>query len=450
MATNSPARVFCLGNGVSKFYAPPPPAKSTGAGGQAASSPAILEEAAAAARSALKDADVDFGDVDAAVCGFVYSDSTAGQAVIYRLGLTGIAVYNVNNNCATGSTALSLARALIASGQHQCVLALGFEELDAEGLKLGYPQHDVFGKHFATLNAIGVRQGPSMGMNIAAAYVAAAKTHNAKHGTSKEHFATISHKNRVHGEQNPQAVLHGTQAPSREAILEAPALGKGSPLTFAMLAPLACGAAAGLLCSERYLQKKKRAGTGEGFVEIVGQALRTDTAASFDTEDKSQALANIVGYDISRQAATAAFAQAEMKPQDVDVVEIHDAFASNELAMYGALGLCKDDGQGALGAFVESGTWRDNGQGSKLFHYPRQGGGSYVVNASGGLSSKGHPIGATGIAQCAELCWQLRGVSGKRQVPGAKVALQHNYGWASTAVVTLYRRVTVESIQAKL
>eukprot|EP00929_Paragymnodinium_shiwhaense_P028898 TRINITY_DN16675_c0_g1_i1.p1 TRINITY_DN16675_c0_g1~~TRINITY_DN16675_c0_g1_i1.p1 ORF type:complete len:394 (+),score=76.15 TRINITY_DN16675_c0_g1_i1:77-1183(+) len=368
MATNSPARVFCLGNGVSKFYAPPPPAKSTGAGGQAASSPAILEEAAAAARSALKDADVDFGDVDAAVCGFVYSDSTAGQAVIYRLGLTGIAVYNVNNNCATGSTALSLARALIASGQHQCVLALGFEELDAEGLKLGYPQHDVFGKHFATLNAIGVRQGPSMGMNIAAAY----------------------------------------------------------------------------------LQKKKRAGTGEGFVEIVGQALRTDTAASFDTEDKSQALANIVGYDISRQAATAAFAQAEMKPQDVDVVEIHDAFASNELAMYGALGLCKDDGQGALGAFVESGTWRDNGQGSKLFHYPRQGGGSYVVNASGGLSSKGHPIGATGIAQCAELCWQLRGVSGKRQVPGAKVALQHNYGWASTAVVTLYRRVTVESIQAKL
>ncbi len=148
-------------------------------------------------------------------------------------------------------------------------------------------------------------------------------------------------------------------------------------------------------------------------------------------------MANVCGFDISRRAAEAAFAEAGLGPQQVDVVEIHDAFASNEVAMYEALKLCKD---GAGGELVDAGEWRENGAGGSLFHYPRGGGGSLVVNTSGGLESKGHPIGATGLAQCAELCWQLRGTAGARQLPGAQVALQHNYGWASAAVVTLYRR----------
>merc|ERR1712232_1342068 len=113
----------------------------------------------------------------------------------------------------------------------------------------------------------------------------------------------------------------------------------------------------------------------------------------------------------------------------------------------GALRLCSDGNGGAL---VDSGNWRETGHGSRLFHYIRPGGGSYVVNPSGGLMSKGHPIGATGLAQCAELCWQLRGVAGKRQVPDTSVGLQHNYGWASAAVVTLYKRVQIPPPSSKL
>jgi sterol carrier protein 2 len=199
-----------------------------------------------------------------------------------------------------------------------------------------------------------------------------------------------------------------------------------------MVAKAACGAAAAIVVSERFLVAH---GSSHGAVEIVGQALRTDKEATFEVEgNPAAALANLCGFDGSRRAADAAFQEAGITPSQVDVVELHDAFASSEPAMVEALRLC-DDGAGAR--FVEQGAWRHNGAGGELFHHGADGKG-VVVNPSGGLESKGHPTGATGLAQCAELCWQLRGVAGKRQVAGAKYGLQHNYGWSSAAVVTVY------------
>jgi sterol carrier protein 2 len=139
------------------------------------------------------------------------------------------------------------------------------------------------------------------------------------------------------------------------------------------------------------------------------------------------------GFDMARRAAQQVYRASGCSPDDIDVLEVHDCFSCAELFMYEALGLCPD-GEG--GALIDSGEWIDNAQGGRLCRL----GGRWVVNPSGGLESKGHPIGATGLAQCAELCWQLRGVAGKRQVEDARVALQHNFGVGGAAVVTLYAR----------
>lgn len=164
------------------------------------------------------------------------------------------------------------------------------------------------------------------------------------------------------------------------------------------------------------------------------QAVTTDTGATFDTSSPAQCASNLCGYELSQRAAAQAFHEAGLSPLDVDVIEIHDAFSSNELITYEALGLCP---AGKGGAMIDGSAWRANSRGVEMCHMGPEG--RWVINPSGGLESKGHPVGATGIAQCAELVWQLRGEAGKRQVDGARVALQHNYGWSSAAVCTLYR-----------
>jgi len=271
--------------------------------------------------------------------------------------------------------------------------------------------------------------------SIANAYVRAAKEYLANtKGASRHHFAKIAAKNYRQGERNPNAAYRTSPPLSVEDVLAAPKL-FDEAVTLAMVARPACGASAAVLVSEHLLASVKKATVP---VEVVGQALCTDQAATFDASVPVASLANLCGWDGSRRAADEAYAQAGLSASDVDVAEIHDAFSSNEMAMFSALRLCEE---GGAPAFVDGGVWR----GSNL-HFFTRGGRSVVVNSSGGLVAKGHPTGATGVAQCAELCWQLRGVAGGRQVPGAKTALQHNYGWSSAAVVTLYKRASVSKL----
>jgi sterol carrier protein 2 len=187
-------------------------------------------------------------------------------------------------------------------------------------------------------------------------------------------------------------------------------------MTRLMACPPTCGAAAAVLVSESFAKKH---GLEKASVAILGQALSTDRASTFESGD----MRRVVGFDISREAGAQVYEQAGIGPDDVDVCELHDCFAQNELLTYEALGFCPEGGGER---FVEDG---DNTYGGKV-----------VTNPSGGLLSKGHPLGATGLAQCYELVSQLRGTAGDRQVEGARLALQHNLGIGSACVVTLYGR----------
>jgi acetyl-CoA acetyltransferase len=191
------------------------------------------------------------------------------------------------------------------------------------------------------------------------------------------------------------------------------------PLTKLQCSPTSDGSAAAIICSEDVVRKH---GLEDQAVEIIGQAMVTDTEATFTEHDSI----HLVGYDMSKQAAEKVYAQAGITPNDVDVIELHDCFSANELITYEALGLCEEGKAGTL-VDEEATTY----------------GGKWVVNPSGGLISKGHPLGATGLAQCSELNWQLRGLADARQVDGAKVGLQHNIGLGGACVVTAYRKAAL-------
>jgi acetyl-CoA acetyltransferase len=195
---------------------------------------------------------------------------------------------------------------------------------------------------------------------------------------------------------------------------------KNAPMIFEPLTKLQCcptsdGAGAAILANEEFVKKH---GLQDKAVEIIGMSMTTDFESTF-----SDSSIKLIGSDMTKAAARNVYEQSGIGPENVDVVELHDCFSANELVTYEALGLC---GEGKAGEFVDSGA--------------QTYGGKVVVNPSGGLISKGHPLGATGLAQCAELNWQLRGEADKRQVEGAKVALQHNLGLGGAAVVTAYRK----------
>ena len=368
------------------------------------------EMGAAAGQLALKDAGVDYARVQQAYAGYVYGDSTCGQKALYRLGMTGIPVVNVNNNCSTGSTALFLARQAVASGAADCVLALGFEQMKPGALGSVFndrvsPFED-FDK--VTDDLVGMPEVP-----LALRYFGGAGlSHMKKYGTKLETFARIRAKASRHAKNNPLALFR--QEVSVEDVMNAQMIWPGV-MTRLMACPPTCGAAAALLVSEAFA---KTHGLRTD-VEIAAQAMTTDYASTFEARDMMQ----VVGADMSRTAADQVYEQAGIGPQDVDVVELHDCFAQNELITYEALGLC---GIGEAEGFVEAG---DNTYGGRV-----------VTNPSGGLLSKGHPLGATGLAQCYELTHQLRGTAEARQVEGARVALQHNLGLGGACVVTLYRQ----------
>ncbi|MER7685263.1 lipid-transfer protein [Streptomyces sp. NPDC097610] len=365
-----------------------------------------------AGSAALADAGITYAEVEQVPVGYCFQPSTAGQRAAYELGLTGVPVYNVNNNCATGSSALMLARQFVEGGIADCVLALGFEKMKRGALGGGADGGDFstspVARHYGVMAA---RHGFEMSPPTAQIFGDAAREHMEKYGTTEAQLAAVGAKNHRHSANNPYAQFQDVYGV--DEILAARVVHR--PLTKLQCSPTSDGAAAAVVVSERFVERHELA---DKAVEIVAQAMTTDTEESF----ASGSCVDVVGQPMSREAARQVYERSGLGIDDVDVVELHDCFSINELLTYEALGMCEE---GESGKLVESGATTY--------------GGRWVVNPSGGLISKGHPLGATGIAQVAELVWQLRGEAGPRQVPGARVGLAHNIGLGGAAVVTLLR-----------
>jgi acetyl-CoA acetyltransferase len=369
------------------------------------------EMAASATRAALDDAGIDYTQVQQAYVGYVYADSTAGQRALYGVGMTGIPIVNVNNNCSTGSTALFLARQAVESGAAECVLALGFEQMSPGALGAVFKDRptpfDPFDE--ATEELVGNASIP-----LALRYFGGAGLeHMRRFGTPLETFARIRAKASRHAERNPLAMFR--KVVTTEEVMTAPMLWPGV-MTRLMACPPTCGAAAAVICSEAFASRHGLDRT----VRIRAQAMGTDTPVTFEAKDMRE----VVGFSMAQKTAQAVYEASGVEPSDLDVIELHDCFAQNELLTYEALGLCPE---GEAQKFVEDGN--------------NTYGGDFVTNPSGGLLSKGHPLGATGLAQCYELVHQLRGDADARQVSGARLGLQHNLGLGGACVVTLYERI---------
>ena len=334
---------------------------------------------------------------------------TAPNADRLRLdGRTGIPVYNVNNNCATGSTALFMAKQLVEGGVSDCVLATGFEKMEKGPIAhSGGSKPHPMDKHIDQLVALrGFGEGPV----TAQFFGNAAREHMERYGSTPEMFAQVAVKNHRHSVENPRAQYRDEY--SLEDVLASRMI--HDPLTKLQCSPTSDGAAAAVVVSERFVEEHGLRATA---VEIAAMSMVTDTDSTFDGSDIS-----LVGAGMSRAAAQQVYDASGLGPEDLDVIELHDCFSANEVLTCEALGLCAE-GKGGVLAMDGATTY----------------GGKWVVNPSGGLISKGHPLGATGVAQCAELVWQLRGQAEARQVAGARVGLQHNIGLGGAVVVAAYR-----------
>ncbi len=391
-------KVYVVGVGMTKFEKP---------GSKQWDYPDMAKEAG---QKALADAGVPYDAVEQVAVGYCYGDSTAGERAIYEIGLSGVPIYNVNNNCSTGSTALFLAKQLVEGGLVDCAMALGFEKMEKGSLGIKYTDRTVpMDKHMKLMVELrGFAKAPAAPQMFGNA----GREHMEKYGTKPEAFASIGWKNHKHSVNNPYSQFQDEY--SLEDILAAPMV--FDPLTKLQCCPTSDGAGAAILASEAFVKKH---GLEAQAVEIAGMAMATDLPSTFD----EKSCIKMVGFDMSQQAARKAYEQAGLGPEDAQVVELHDCFSANELITYEALGLAPE-GKGAELVLSGAATY----------------GGRWVVNPSGGLISKGHPLGATGLAQCAELNWQLRGLAEKRQVAGATAAIQHNIGLGGAAVVAVYRK----------
>ncbi len=369
-----------------------------------------FEMAAKAVRAALADAGVDYAKIQQAYAGYVYGDSTCGQRSLYEVGMTGIPVVNVNNNCSTGSTALFLARQAVATGAADCVLALGFEEMKPGALGTVFNDRS---SPFEKLDNL-TNEMVEADLPLALRYFGGAGiAYMNEYGAKLETFAKIRAKASRHAANNPLAIFRTVV--TEEEVLASPTIWPGV-MTRLMACPPTCGAAAAVVVSEAFAKKHGL----DASVRIRAQAMTTDTPAVFENRDMRE----VVGVSMTRNAASQVYEAAGVGPEDIGVLELHDCFAQNELLTYEGLGLCP---AGGAEKFIVDG---DNTYGGKV-----------VTNPSGGLLSKGHPLGATGLAQCTELVEQLRGKADKRQVEGARLALQHNLGLGGACVVTLYEKV---------
>lgn len=363
---------------------------------------------AAAIRDALTDAGLAFDTIEQAYASYVYGDSCCGHRVVYEAGLTGIPIFNVNSNCSSGSSGLFLARQALLSGQAECVLAVGFEQMTPGALSEHWTDRPTPLEKFIDVanEVLGDEEGP-MAPKL---FGAAGREYFAKYGMRPETLAQIPVKARRHAEHNPRAVF--TEQLTVAAVMASPRI--CDPLTRFQCCPPTCGAAAAVLCTDAFAARHGL----KPDVRILAQSLVTDMQSSF----AGSAIA-AVGGDMGRKASHDVYEAAGIGPEDVDVVELHDCFSINEVIAYEGLGLCPE---GGAAEFIESGA--------------NTYGGSVVTNPSGGLISKGHPLGATGLAQCFELTTQLRGQAGRRQVDDARIALAHNIGIGGACVVTMLGR----------
>lgn len=362
-----------------------------------------------AAVAALADAGIPYHLVEQAYVGYVSGNTCSGQTALYSLGLTQIPIINVNNACSSGSTAVFLARQAILSGQADVVLALGFEQMNPGPLAVGSDRTSITWRIDAAVDAIRgwdtqAPAGPQYFGGAGAQYLE-------QYGQTPELFAKISVKARNHALRNPYALF--TEPLTVKQVLSSTQI--FGPLTKLMCCPPTCGAAATVLVSERFARKHGLTNT----IELAGMALVTDGPDSFE----SGSMLNVVGAGVTRLAAARAYEQAGIGAEDADLVELHDCFSPNEVITYEALGLCPE---GGAAKFIADGN--------------NTYGGTIVTNPSGGLLSKGHPLGATGPAQIAELTWHLRGTAGDRQVENARVGIQHNIGLGGAGVVSVLKR----------
>lgn len=370
--------------------------------------PDMIQEAV---KKCLSDAGIEYSYVEQANVGYVFGDSVCGQKGLYQLGMTGIPITNVNNNCATGSTAMFLSKQLVESGAYDCSLAVGFEKMEKGALMSKYTDRVEPMQRFVDVlfEVAGIHPAPI----TAQFFSAAGEAHKQKYGTTDEHFAKIVVKNRRHAMNNPNSQIQ--EELSVQQVLEAPKV--FGVLTKPQCCPTSNGAGAVLIVSDKFLEDHPNLKSKA--VEICSMEMTTDTSSTFDEKDAIK----LIGFDMTKAAADKAYAKANVTPEQVDVVELHDCFSTNELITYEALSLCPI---GKAKDLVDSG---DNTYGGK-----------YVINPSGGLLSKGHPLGATGLAQCCEIVWHLRNEAGPRQVQNAKIGLQQNIGLGGTAMVAIYKK----------
>ena len=367
------------------------------------------EMGADAIHQALTDAGLDYSKVQQAYAGYVYGDSTSGQAVLYKVGMTGIPVVNVNNNCSTGSSALFLARQAVESGAVDCALAVGFEQMvpGALGSVWNDGRPDPMAEFVKVTNEKTADPDAPMALKM---FGGAGVEHQNKYGTKDETFAMIRAKASRHAAHNERAIFR--KEVSVEDVMSSPRMTQ--LLTRLQCCPPTCGAGAAIVCSEAFAKKHGIDTT----VSIAAQSMSTDFPTAFSEKD----MMKVVGYDMTAFSAKEVYEKAGVGPEDIQVAEMHDCFTANELITYEGLGFAPE---GGAEKFIMDGDYTY--------------GGAVVTNPSGGLLSKGHPLGATGLAQTFELVGQLRGRMGPRQVDGATTALAHNLGLGGACVVTLYQ-----------
>lgn len=397
MAPKAKAPVYVLGVGMTKFIKPRGKVDYTELGFEAGV-------------KAMLDAQITYDDVEQGIACYCYGDSTCGQRVFYQFGMTQIPIYNVNNNCSTGSTGLNMGRTLIAHGGADCVMVVGFEKMMPGSLQTFF--NDRENPTGTTGLMMASTRGVTKAPGAAQMFGNAGREYMEKYGAKAEDFAEIARVNHAHSVKNPYSQFHDVY--TLEQIMGSTKIHE--PLTKLQCCPTSDGGAAAVLVSQAFLDARPH--LKEQAVLIAGQHLATDAPSLF-----SKSAIDLMGYEMTQKAAKTAMAEAGVTPKDFQVCELHDCFSANEMVVIDALGLSE---KGKAHEFVRNGD----------ITY----GGKIVINPSGGLISKGHPLGATGIAQCAELVWHLRGWANNRNVPKTKYCLQHNLGLGGAAVVTVYAR----------
>lgn len=349
----------------------------------------VAELGQEAVKAALADAGVDYAAVEIAYCGHVMQGLTAGQKVLYGVGMTGVPIFNVENACASGTSALRSAVMAVGFGMAKVALAVGFEVMGRGAIPTGGDQR------LESLARDGAPAMPSMFANLF-------RLHAERYGTTVEQMAMVSVKNRGYGARNPRAQFH--DAVSVDDVMRSREV--APPLRLLMCCPTSSGAAAAVVTSADVARTTRRP------IRVVASALQSDPALG-----GGDPLAGIT--EINSRVMRAAYEQAGIGPDQLDCAEVHDCFSIAEIIHYENLGLCA---RGEGGRFVEQGLAQAR----------------VKVSTSGGLLAKGHPLGATGVAQAVEAVEQLRGESGDRQVSNARVALTHCQGFGGAAGVHIF------------